>query len=101
MGAVTVSELFTISRSEIESVLAFLPTIKREDIITQFLTRNGYITHTVANENQKQSTESLARELKIKSSVEDGEVKRNNKKTFGQVAKTIIFSHKIRQRVRA
>ena len=51
--AVTVSELFTISRSEIEAVLAFLPTIKREKIITQFLTRNGHVVHTqVGNRDQ-------------------------------------------------
>ena len=59
------------------------------------------IPYTQANDMQKKATESFARELKIKSSVEPAEVKRSNKKTFGQVAKTIIFSHKIRQRIRA
>ena len=89
--AVTVTELFSISREEIESTLAFLPVAKRETIMTQLLSCNGHIKHTVPSKMKRKSISAIVQRMKIQYSVEDTQQKKN-KKTFAQVLVISVFS---------
>jgi CRP-like cAMP-binding protein len=57
-AAISVSELFTISVEKLDSVLAFMPERAKQEFVSNLLTRNGSVTHTLTEAQRRGSASS-------------------------------------------